>query len=131
VQEVANKGYEVLTIPGPSAIIAALSVSGLPTDKFTFVGFMPKGSGQRKRILKEFGSLEATLVIYESPYRLEKLLKQIVESLGNRYVALCGELTKVHERCIRGFAKDLIDMTGSQKGEFVVLVAKEGYHLDG
>ena len=131
VQEVASKGFEVISIPGPSAVIAALSISGLPTDKFTFLGFLPKGSAQRKRLISEYGGMDATLIIYESPYRLEKLVREIIDALGNRYIVICGELTKVHERCIRGFAEDIVDMTGSQKGEFVVLVAKEGYCLDG
>lgn len=130
VQEVIAAGYDVVTIPGPSALISALSISGLPTDKFVFLGFLPKGRGQRQNILKEYGKLDATLVIYESPYRLEKILNDVIDSLGNRYVALCGELTKIHERCIRGYAKDLVDMTAGNKGEFVVLIAKEGYFLD-
>ncbi|MBT6401456.1 16S rRNA (cytidine(1402)-2'-O)-methyltransferase [candidate division WWE3 bacterium] len=130
VQEVIRADYEVVTIPGPSAVISALSISGLPTDKFVFLGFLPKGRGQRAKILKEYGKLDATLVIYESPHRLEKILKDISDSLGNRYVALCGELTKMHEKCIRGFADDLLDMTTGHRGEYVVLIAKEGYHLD-
>lgn len=131
VQEVINADFDVMTIPGPSAVIAALSVSGLPTDKFIFLGFLPKGRGQRATILKKYGELDATLVIYESPYRLGKLLNDITSSLGNRYVAMSGEMTKIHEKCIRGFAEDLAQLTTGNKGEFVVMVAKEGYHLDG
>jgi 16S rRNA (cytidine1402-2'-O)-methyltransferase len=130
VQEVIKAGFEVLTVPGPSAVTAAISISGLPTDKFIYLGFLPKGGEQRKRILKQYGVLDATIVIYESPYRLEKLLREIMDTLGNRYVALCGELTKMHEKCVRGFVGDLVDLTTGQKGEYVVLVAKEGYCLD-
>ncbi len=127
VTEVVNAGYEVIAIPGPSAITAALSISGLPTDKFAFLGFLPKGSGQRLQLLKTYGSLDATLVIFESPYRIQKLLGEINNSIGNRYVCLCKELTKVHEECIRGKAEKLLELNQNYKGEYVVLVAKGGY----
>jgi len=131
VKEVINEDFDVITIPGPSAVTAALSISGLPTDKFVYLGFLPKSSGPRKKILKEYGKLDATIVIYESPFRLQKLLKEVISELGNRYVVLCGELTKMHEKCIRGYAEHLVDLTTGHKGEYVVLIAKEGYHIDG
>src|SRR3989344_1149428 len=124
-------GFEVVAIPGPSAIAAALSISGLPTDKFSFLGFLPKSSGQRSQLLKTYGMLDSTLVIYESPFRVNKLLEEINATLGNRYVCLCKELTKVYEECVRGSVQNLLNSGLTYKGEYVVLVAKEGYALNG
>lgn len=131
VAKVIEAGFEVITIPGPSAITASLSISGLPTDKFSFLGFLPKGPGQRSKLLSTYGALDATLVIYESPYRVGKLLQEIDATLGNRYVCLCKELTKVYEGCIRGKVSELLASKLSFRGEYVVLVAKEGYTLNG
>lgn len=129
VEDVVKKGIEVTSIPGPSALISALAVSGLPTDKFSFVGFLPKSSGQIEKILKTYGALDSTLIIYESPNRLLKLLLKIDETLGNRQVCVAGELTKMHEKLTRGKVKDVIKIFQSvpARGEYVVLVAKEKY----
>ena len=126
-----DAGFEVIAVPGPSAVTAALSISGLPTDKFSFLGFLPKSSGPRSKLLKTYGLLDSTLVIYESPFRITKLLNEVHEVLGNRYVCLCKELTKVHEDCIRGTVQDLLNLPPTYKGEHVVLIAKEGYLLNG
>jgi len=131
VAEAIDAGFEVVAVPGPSAITAALSISGLPTDKFSFLGFLPKSSGQRSQLLKTYGMLDSTLVIYESPFRVNKLLEEISATLGNRYVCLCKELTKVYEECVRGSVQDLLNSSLTYKGEYVVLVAKEGYALNG
>jgi len=127
VREVLHRGFKVSTIPGPSAVIAALSISGLPTDKFVFLGFLPKGPNQRKNLLTEYGTHDATLVIYESPYRIKKLLQEIKEALGNRTVCLAGELTKIYEKVVTKPVDQLLTEIDklSIKGEYVVLVAKE------
>ncbi len=127
VREVLHRGFKVSTIPGPSAVIAALSISGLPTDKFVFLGFLPKGPNQRKNLLAEYGAHDATLVIYESPYRIKKLLQEIKEALGNRTVCLAGELTKIYEKVVTKPVDQLLTEIDklSIKGEYVVLVAKE------
>jgi 16S rRNA (cytidine1402-2'-O)-methyltransferase len=129
VRELLNKGIKVTTVPGPSAVVAALSISGLPTDKFTFVGFLPKKENQRKEILRIYGSLETTLVIYESPFRVRKLLEEIEEVLGNRTVFIAKDLTKMYENVINAKIQDLLSDPSliKEKGEFVVLIAKEGY----
>jgi len=131
VRDLLQKGFTVISIPGASAVISALVSSGFPTDKFSFVGFMPKSKGERKKILQTFGSQDATLIIYESPYRILKLLEEIKLSLGNREVCLANELTKMHEKFIRGKAEELLKKVTMNKikGEFVVLVAKESFSL--
>lgn len=132
VRDVLTKGYQVLPIPGPSAIIAALSVSGLPTDKFTFLGFLPKSLGQRRSILTKYGKEEATLTIFESPFRVIRLLEEIYETLGDRYVCLANDLTKLHEKVVTKKVSELLGDKSSikEKGEFVILVAKGDFKGD-
>ncbi|RME74804.1 MAG: 16S rRNA (cytidine(1402)-2'-O)-methyltransferase [Chloroflexi bacterium] len=103
VQAALARGFTVTPIPGPSALTAALSVSGLPTDRFLFLGFPPRRAGERRRWLEEVRHQPATLVLYESPHRLRKTLADLVEILGeDRPVAVCRELTKLHEEIWRG-----------------------------
>ena len=132
VQELKKNRVPIISIPGPSAVIAALSVSGLPTDNFSFIGFLPKKLNQRKSILQEFGKLPTTIVIYESPYRVRELLNEIYQELGNRTVCLAKDLTKMYEEVrtapLENFIKNPEEM--KEKGEYVVLVAKENYSLD-
>jgi 16S rRNA (cytidine1402-2'-O)-methyltransferase len=126
VRDVINAGCSVITIPGPSAVIAALSVSGLPTDKFTFLGFLPKSDSQRAELLKTYGMLDSTIIIYESPYRVVKLLKEITDTLGDRYVCLTCELTKMFEKVERGKVSELLSKLSDKKikGEYTVLISK-------
>lgn len=122
-------GFEVKPIPGPSAVISALSVSGLPTDKFSFLGFLPKSRAARYKILLEYGNLDSTVVIYESPFRILRLLEEINESLGDRVVCVARELTKIFEEVKTAKISDFIskkEKIGS-KGEFVVLIAKKDF----
>lgn len=131
VREFISKGFDVISIPGPCAAISALVISGFPTDKFSFLGFLPKSKGDRSKILSSYGNLDSTLIIYESPYRVEKLLKQIKENLGEREVCITGEITKVHEKILRGKVSLIIEAVSGKKlkGEYVVLVAKEDFSL--
>jgi 16S rRNA (cytidine1402-2'-O)-methyltransferase len=131
VRELIRKGFNIVSVPGPSAVISALVISGFPTDKFSFLGFLPKSSGERSKILKIYGSLDSTLVIYESPFRIEKLLKEINENLGDRFVCLANEITKVHEKVTRGRVSMVLETVKGKrlKGEFVVLIGKEGFYL--
>lgn len=126
VSELKEKGFDVLSIPGPSAVIAALSVSGLPTDKFCFLGFLPKSGKKRGDILVEYGKLDATLIIYESPNRVVKLLEQINRALGDRKVSVANDLTKVYEEVLVGSVSEVVGELGEDglKGEYVVLVGK-------
>ena len=91
----------IVPIPGVSAVTAAMSVSGLPSDSFTFVGFLPQKKGRLKKI-KLLKNIENTVILFESPYRLEKTLNQLLEHLGNRSVVVGRELTKLYEEVIRG-----------------------------
>ncbi len=125
-----NEGLAVNTIPGASAITAALSISGLPTDHFYFEGFLPRKKGRKTR-LEFLAGLPATVVIYESPYRVVKSLQDLLEAFGDREVAVCRELTKLYEETFRGrltLAIEHFDQ-GEKKirGEFVLIIAKEGY----
>lgn len=131
VHELIKKDFIIQSIPGPSAVISALVQSGFPTDKFSFLGFLPKSANDRSKLLKAYGDKDATLVIYESPFRITKLLEEIKESLGERYVCLANEMTKVYEKIIRGKVSDLISEYSKSKlkGEFVVLIAKEDFDL--
>jgi 16S rRNA (cytidine1402-2'-O)-methyltransferase len=125
VRDLIQKGIKVSPVPGPSAIIAALSASGLPTDKFSFLGFLPKKEGPRIKLLSAYGALDNTLIIYESPYRIHKLLEEIKLALGNRRVTLARELTKLHEEIVTDFVENLLSQEKTYKGEFVVLISKE------
>lgn len=129
VQELVENGIKIDSIPGPSAVIGALTVSGLPTDKFTFLGFLPKKTGQQEKLLKEYGTTESTLVIYESPFRVVKLLEQIQRVLGNRKICVVKDLTKMYESLIYGEINDILTNRTNikPKGEYIVLVAKENF----
>jgi len=126
VKELNLKGYEVLSIPGPSSVISALSISGVATDKFVFLGFLPKSDKKIKDILLEYGKLDLSLVIFESPNRVRDLMKMIFESLGDRYVAVVNDITKIHEKVIYDKCSNFInDFPILEKGEFVILIDKE------
>lgn len=121
-------GHVVLAAPGPSAVLAALTVSGLPSDKFMFVGFPPNTSAARLSFLSEMAQIPATLVFYESPKRLSKLLTDMVSSLGEeRRAVVCRELTKKFEETTRGTLGELVGVFDSVaiKGEIVVLVDRD------
>ncbi|MCW5557805.1 MAG: 16S rRNA (cytidine(1402)-2'-O)-methyltransferase [Verrucomicrobiae bacterium] len=117
-------GLRVEPIPGPCALVAALTASGLPTDEFHFVGFLPHKSGQRARRLKELAPVPGTLVLYESPFRVERLVSELAEHLPEREVVLARELTKKFEEWLRGRPVALAAQLAARprKGEFVVLV---------
>ena len=119
---------EVLAIPGPSACIAALSVSGIPTDHYFFEGFFPVKKGRKTRF-ELLESLPATIVIYESPLRVLRTLRDIGNYWGNRVVSICRELTKIYEENFVGLVTEAIQLfeKSKPKGEFVILVAKNGY----
>ncbi len=102
VRAAVAAGIKVLSIPGPSAIVAALQVSGLPTDAFTFAGFLPVKSGARRRKLEEMSERPETIVAFESPHRIDACLEALETVWGERPISLARELTKIHEECLRG-----------------------------
>jgi 16S rRNA (cytidine1402-2'-O)-methyltransferase len=125
VRAVLDGGLRVEPVPGPCALIAALTASGLPVSEFHFAGFLPHKSGQRRRELERFVTLPATLVLYESPYRVEKLLSELQEFFSDRQIVVARELTKRFEEVLRGTPAELLAVfkERSRKGEFVVMVA--------
>ena len=127
VKAATAAGLRVESVPGPSALVAALTASGLPTEEFHFIGFLPHKSGQRRRELERLKSIAGTLVFYESPYRVEKLVVELNDLFAGRQVVLARELTKKFEEYLRGTPAELLEVLKrrSLKGEFVVLVAGE------
>jgi 16S rRNA (cytidine1402-2'-O)-methyltransferase len=107
VRAAVAEGFRVESVPGPSAVIAALQVSGLPTDAFAFVGFLPVKPGARRRALEELHERRETIVAFESPHRIERSLADLQEVWGERPMALVRELTKVHEQVLRGSAREV------------------------
>ena len=124
VRAVLTANLRVEAVPGPCALVAGLTASGLPADEFHFIGFLPHKSGQRRRKLESLNAFEGTLVLYESPYRIEKLLTELNELFRNRQVVLARELTKKFEEFLRGSPAELLVETKkrSLKGEFVVMI---------
>lgn len=123
VRSALDAGISVVSIPGPSALIAALSISGLPTHNFFFEGFLPVKSGARRKRLALLAGLGATVVVYESPHRLVKTLDDMHNVLGDRPLAIAREVTKKFEEVLRGTPGDLAERFRLQKprGEFVLI----------
>ena len=121
VQLAINEGIFINAVPGPSALLAALTVSGLPMDKFVFEGFLPRKKGRATR-LENLAEEKRTLVIFESPNRIQKTLKDILKVFGNRQVAIARELTKIHEEVIRGNLQDIGNQDRKWKGELTLVI---------
>ncbi len=116
--------YSVVPIPGPSALITALSISGFPTNKFHFAGFPPH-KNKRQKYFKELGQKKETVVFYESGHRIKKCLKELLDVLGpNRQVIICRELTKMFESIYRGTIKEMNEININEKGEFVIVISE-------
>jgi 16S rRNA (cytidine1402-2'-O)-methyltransferase len=127
VQAAIRAGLRVESVPGPSALVAAITASGLPTDEFHFIGFLPHKPGRRRKRLEALLHIPGTVAIYESPYRIERLLRELEELFPARQVVLARELTKRFEEYLRGTAAELRQTLEQRKvkGEFVVLVSGE------
>lgn len=126
VRDARAEGIPVIPVPGPSAAIAALSVSGLPTDRFLFVGFLPARAQTRRKALEELAAVRETLVVYESPVRVLACLEDMQAALGDREGFLCREATKLHEEYLRGTLSELRERLSAReavKGEIVLVVA--------
>jgi 16S rRNA (cytidine1402-2'-O)-methyltransferase len=121
-----DAGHEVVSIPGPSAPIVALSIAGLPTDRFCFVGFLPRGAGELRRLLEEYATRSETLVAFESPQRLTKTLALLAGLLPDRRLAICRELTKLHEEVFVGTAAEALAHFEAPKGEIVLVIEGAG-----
>lgn len=128
-RECAKAGIEIECLPGATALIPAVVASGLPCDRFCFEGFLPQKKGRVSR-LTELSNEERTIILYESPYRIIKLLTQVNEIFGSdRMCAVCREISKIHEETIRGTAEEVLRhfSENEPKGEFVVIIAGKGY----
>jgi 16S rRNA (cytidine1402-2'-O)-methyltransferase len=125
VRDAGNAGIKVVPVPGPSAVISAISASGLPTDRFTYEGFLPNRQGKRREKLMSLIAEERVMVFYESPRRLTAALADVLQVLGNREVVIARELTKIYEEFIRGNLTDVMARLEERliKGEVVLLIA--------
>ena len=120
----AEAGIEVTSLPGPSACITALTLSGLPTRRFAFEAFLPSDKKERKAVLEELVNETRTIILYEAPHRLVRTLEELKDTLGNRRITLCRELTKKHETAFRTTIEDLLDFYQNEKplGECVLVI---------
>jgi 16S rRNA (cytidine1402-2'-O)-methyltransferase len=124
-----EEGFDIVPIPGASSVVAALSISGLATDRFVFFGFLPRKGKKREAVFSELAAETRTAVIFESPLRALRTLTEISERVGNRKAALCREITKIHEEAIRGRISDIIAVLERRdrlKGEIVIVLAGGG-----
>ena len=122
VNECLKQGIRVAAAPGASAITAALAVSGLPSNRFVFEGFLPKKKGRRVKLLAELRHESRTIVLFESPNRVGRLLEEILEHVGDRRIAVCREMTKLHEEVIHGRVSEVASRLKIQKGEFTIVM---------
>ena len=117
-----QRGIPVIPIPGPSVVITALAISGLPTDRFSYIGFLPHTANGRRRLLESIADEQGTIVALETPHRLLAALKDILLILGDRRIALCRELTKIYEEVFRGKISQAIEHFTEPKGEFTLVI---------
>lgn len=122
VNKVIEEGFNVVAVPGASALLTGLVISGIRTEPFTFLGFLPRKQSEAKKILINYYNRIETLVIYESPLRINDTLNLLYDSLGNRYLVLTRELTKKFETTYRGELKDIKDEIFDTRGEYVIYV---------
>jgi len=118
-----QRGFNVVPLPGASAFISALAVSGLPTDACHYLGFLPRKASERHRLLQSVVQEKVTLAAYEAPHRLSAALHDILSILGNRRVAICRELTKIHEEVFRGTVEEAIAYFVQPRGELTIIIA--------
>lgn len=124
VEQAHRAGLTVDVRPGPSAVTAALALSGFSADRFVFEGFLPRRPGRRRRVLRELARLGRTMVFFESPHRLDRMLADCLDVLGERPAAVIREMTKVHQEVIRGTLSEVKNRVGpAPKGEIVVVIS--------
>lgn len=134
VRECRRRGLDVVPVPGPTAAMSALAASGLPSDRFLFLGFLPAKTSARKKSFEEIRAEAGTVIYYESTHRIVAFVEDLVEVLGpERCICVAREITKLHESFLTGKAGEVLArlVKGSTKGEFVVMIAKEDYSLEG
>ena len=126
-----KEGLEVTVVPGASAVVSALAISGISSRRFAFEGFLPADKNEKKEILTELSQESRTLILYEAPHRLLKTLKELFEYMGNRNIAIVREITKLHEEVLRGKLADIIADYESEKiairGEYVLVIEGKSF----
>lgn len=123
VRDAIARGFEVIALPGATALIPALTASGLPCGAFLFLGFLPTHSRERKDILKQIKDSPVTAILYEAPHRLRTTLTELYKAIGKRKVVIAREISKIYEEYIRGNLDDVLeDYQVTEKGEFVILI---------
>lgn len=122
----SQRGISVVPVPGPSAVTTALAVSGLPTDRYTYIGFLPHKANARRRALESISGEIGTIIALESPHRLPAALNDILLTLGDRRLAVCRELTKLHEEVFRGTVSRAIKHFTEPRGEFTLVIEGKG-----
>ena len=124
----AEHGIEVVAVPGATAAMTALAISGLPTRRFCFEGFLSVNGKERRRQLEQLKSLPQTLIFYEAPHKLKNTLADLLEALGDRRISLCREMTKLHEEVQRGTIAEMVKLYGERepRGEYVLVVEGAG-----
>ena len=118
-----ERGIPIVPIPGASVVVTALVVSGLPTERFIYLGFLPRKAGSRRRLLDSVAGEEGTIIVLEAPHRLEAALDDVLSVLGDRRLAVCRELTKVHEEVFRGVVSEAREHFTQPRGEFTLVIA--------
>lgn len=121
-REVINSGFNVISLPGATAFVPALTMSGIDPSPFVFYGFLNSKESKRKKELQKLKDFEYAMIFYEAPHRLKSMLNSMLEILGDRKVAICREISKIHEEVLRDKISNLIEVADSLKGEFVVIV---------
>ena len=122
VRAAIENGITIVPVPGPSVLPTALSVSGLPVNQFIYLGFLPRKKGERRRLLESIAEEQRTIVTLEAPHRLQAVLSDIEEVLGDRRLAVCRELTKLHEEVFRGTVSQAIVHFSNPRGEFTLVI---------
>lgn len=124
MRRAVEEGVAIVPIPGVSAVAASLSASGIPTDRFTFVGFLPDKPGKRQKAIERLRDIDHTVVLYVSPWKVEKTLKELIDILGDRPSCLCREMTKMHEEFVRGSLSEILSNfeSKSARGEMVLVI---------
>ena len=122
VHAAVKAGVQVITIPGPSAVTSAIAVSGVPVDQFVYLGFLPRRRAERRRLLASLAPERRTIVAFETPHRLRAALEDILATLGDRPIAACRELTKLHEEVYRGVISEALLHFAKPRGEFTLVI---------
>ena len=123
VSEASQRGIPVVSVPGPSAVTAAVAVSGLPLDQYLYLGFLPRKRSERRRALERVASERRTMVILEAPHRIRACLEDLREVLGDRLIAVCRELTKLHEEVFRETVSEALAYFDEPRGEFTLVIS--------